>query len=209
MLAVAIGGCVYRSMVHVGHAASVGQFCCQFGGQVGFEYRHTSNLPQGRSLLLRQLIQYGMYDALISVDSDTEFRARDLIDELPLAIALDVAIGIAPVICGNPPRLNIFHALGEPFAPSACGGGRPDLWAGGFGLAVFNLGWFREHWLDPQPELIDGIPPMAQGEDTQMCRSVIARGGRVIPLWVATAHYDTSNSNLQAGRISYRAGRML
>jgi len=74
---------------------------------------------------------------------------------------------------------------------------------------VFNLNWFREHWQEPEPERILTVPVMSQGEDTQMCRSVIERGGRVVPLWVSTAHYDTTNTNIQSGRVHYMGGRMI
>jgi hypothetical protein len=218
---IAIGGCAYRSMVHCAHAASLAEFaveCRDDDGAVLAEiaYQHTSNLPQGRSLWLRDRIR-GECDVAVTVDSDTAYDARSMLRGCQYMRATefacpDIAIGIAPVIRVNRRgfSLNIFHAPGEPLAPSACGGGHPDLWAGGFGVAVFNLAWFRRNWTDPYPESF-GIPSdsINQGEDIQMCRSVANRGGRIIPLWVPTTHYDMTGSVVVGESLGYLDGRMV
>jgi hypothetical protein len=215
-----IGGCAYRSMVHTAHASSVAGFadyCARSLSTVmhGIVYQHTSNLPQGRCLWLRDRINplrsEPIADYAVSVDSDTAFSAE------PLALSLtrvcgDIAIGIAPVIrdSGRGISLNIFHGPGEPLAVSACGAGYPELWAGGFGLVVFNLKWFRHNWRFPYPEQFGTeLDYLNQGEDIQFCRSVVKRGGKIIPLWVPTAHYDSSGNRVIGGKLDYENGRMI
>lgn len=221
-----VGGCVYRSQVHVAHASSVIALGVELRGdltQMVLDYQHTSNLPQGRSLWLRRAIDSESRIA-ISIDSDTQFDAIDLVDQISGAMlawginmrenrVAPLAIGIAPVIRGGERiSLNIFGALGEPYAPSACGGGYPELWAGGFGLAVFYLDWWRKNWPLPYPEVLADRPyedSINQGEDIQMCRSVASRGGVVTPLWVRTAHYDMSGHAVIGGQVGYFDGRMV
>lgn len=211
---VVIGGCVYRSMVHTAHMMSVLDFVEALRGEadgVVLDYQHTSNLPQGRSLWLRRAIDRQIPGIAVTVDSDTSFSADSLFLEL-LAINRDCdwAIAVAPVIRNNRPLgLNVFHARGEPLAPSVCGGGRPSLWAGGFGLAAFNLQWFRQHWT-PYPEPFgDSGDWINQGEDIQMCRSVVKRRGTIVPMWVPTTHYDCAGGSVVGASIRYRGGRMV
>ena len=204
---------MYRSMVHVGHAASVATLCSlsvPFGANVRLHYRHTSNLPQGRALWLRECLAMKA-DYAITLDSDTEFLASVLLKELDDTKNIPWAIGIAPVVRkrGEGIALNIYSGQGEAISPPTCGGGRPPLWAGGFGLAVFNLSWFANHWPLPYPEPFgDREEWISQGEDIQFCRSVVSRNGRIIPLWVPTAHYDGANDMIIGGRLSYSGGRM-
>lgn len=214
MTRIAIGGCAYRSQVHVAHAQSVAGFagiCESAAVSLDIVYQHTSNLPQGRSTWLRGRIDSAGVSMAVSVDSDTAFNASELFKSFPIFTKAD-AIGIAPVVrkTARGPMLNIYSDLGQTYAASQCGGAHPDLWAGGFGVAVFNLQWFRDNWDKPFPEVF-GEPEdsINQGEDIQMCRSVIKRGGRVIPLWVSTVHYDTSGYQIIGGQLTYRNGRMI
>jgi len=64
-------------------------------------------------------------------------------------------------------------------------GGDRRIASGGFGLAVFNLEWYRHHWKRPAPERVS----IDSGEDTEHCRSVRARGGQIIALKVRTDHF--------------------
>lgn len=215
-IGIAVGGLAYRSSVHVAHAASIAELTAYVMSTdsarlTAIKYQHTSNLPQGRSLWLRGLMMDRTTDYAVSVDSDTAFSASHLLGQI---VYMDhgTAIGIAPVCRVAPDgraRLNIYHAAGEPFESSTCGGGHPSLWAGGFGLAVFNMRWYRRHWPEPYPEMFGepSVDYINQGEDIQMCRSVIARGGKVIPLWAPTTHYD-STAHAVIGATRYGDGRM-
>lgn len=210
---VVIGGCVYRSMVHTAHMMSVVDYvgAAQLSGNgAKIDYQHTSNLPQGRSLWLRRAIADGACYVAVTVDSDTAFNGKKLNGELYNILSSDWAIAIAPVIRNNMPLgLNVFHGPGEPLAPSACGGGRAELWAGGFGLAAFNLQWFRRNWT-PHPEPFGGAEDwINQGEDIQMCRSVALRGGKIIPMWVPTTHYDCAGAAVVGTAVKYSGGRMV
>lgn len=216
-----VGGCAYRSQVHVAHMASVVDLISSQGKYSQFEmsYRNTSNLPQGRSLWLRDAIDSGS-DIAISIDSDTGFSARDITYEIHAVMG--VAISIAPVIrrAMDGIKLNVYLSNGEAMSPSDakfCGdvvrGGasplRQRLWAGGFGLVAFNLKWFRSNWPRPQPEQISELDYIDQGEDIQMCRSVAKRGGAIVPMWVGTRHYDmTGEQSIGAAEIYYEDGAM-
>jgi hypothetical protein len=219
MTVVQIGGCAYRSSVHVAHAQSIAGFAQILTAHAsiklgGICYQHSSNLPQGRSLWLRARIaeREPLVHYAVSVDSDTAFGPVELCHSFAHMVGRS-AIGIAPVIrkTSSGPQLNIYSSQGEPIAPASCGGGHPELWAGGFGLVVFNLRWFRENWPEPFPEPFGKpVEYINQGEDVQMCRSVISRGGRVIPLWIPTTHYDTSGFDVIGGcSIGYESGRMV
>lgn len=213
MREIVIGGCAYRSQVHCQHAIAVAHFHRILGGGAAISYRHTSNLPQGRCLWLRDAINSAAALA-VSVDSDTWFDAQPMLNELKrVPWDGDVAMAIAPVIRNGKtgPLLNIYHAPGDVFAPSACGGGRPYLHAGGFGIVAFNLEWFRQFWIAPVPEQFgEGEDLINQGEDIQFCVSVTKRGGKIVPMWVPNTHYDSSGGGVIGGAsISYVNGRMV
>lgn len=211
---VTIGGCAYRSMVHVMHSQSVAYMVVALilnHHEAAFSYRHTSNLPQGRCLWLRARIASGD-DIAVMVDSDTKF------DPMTASVALEsfakdgAPIGIAPVIrdAKNGPALNIYSGHGRTVAPSECGGHTLSLWAGGFGFAAFNLAWFRTHWPLPFPEQF-GEPEESihQGEDIQFCRSVAKRNGLIRSMWIPTRHYDSTGHSFFGGSVDYRDGQMI
>ena len=205
---------MYRSQVHCEHAISLACLMPELGSHghgVQFLYRHTSNLPQGRSLWLRTAIVSSTATYAITVDSDTAFDAKAVIGELEHMSGNGIAIGIVPVVRNiGRMTLNIFMDQGRAVLPSSCGGNRFPLWGGGFGMAVFNLAWFRSYWREPFPEVY-GINPedaINQGEDIQMCRSVVERGGKIIPLWIPTAHYDMSGYSVVGGELFYNSGKM-
>lgn len=195
------GGCVYRM---AGDERRLGSICemavraARRGDHIawaGHHAIHTSNLPQGRCLWLREQINDPRLTWAISVDGDTTFEAQDLLLELPRVIG-DAAIGIAPVRVGGTEDLcNLCLSDGDESSHGARIGwgdelravlrGSGDIASGGFGVAVFNLDWFRRQWAAPVPERV----AIDTGEDIEFCRSVRARGGRIIALRVKTDHF--------------------
>jgi hypothetical protein len=177
------------------------------------DYMHTSNLPQGRALWLRRQIEEKIdgnrLKWAVSVDGDTSFNAGDLISELH-RVDSGFAIGLAPVRIGGTRdlcNLNLTHAdellsatmddLGRATNVAPHPGrrafmeeldevfkGNRRIASGGFGVAVFNLEWFRHNWRDPAPERVS----IDTGEDVEMCRSVRMRGGMIAALAVRTEH---------------------
>ncbi len=223
-----IGGCAYRQQIHVQLAASIAHLAVvcgpghereritrelvnpQFGG---IHFQHTSNLPQGRMLWLREQIESKeQHKWAVSVDSDTIFNAQHLALEMH-RIDGATALGICPVRIGGTADLcniNITDA-DEQLSMTMDGGalavanqarnGRRvkwgaelqkilegsdrTIWSGGFGVAVFNLDWYRKNWPLPEPEYCS----IATGEDTEHCRSVRIRGGRIEAMRVQTDHF--------------------
>ena len=206
MITLAVGGIAYQSKVHVAHLQSVltlGVLSDENAFVIGHvEYAHSSNLPQARSLWLRKMISEHSLTHALSLDSDTSFDPMQMCNELNRLnrllgpLGLGTAIHCVPVVRDtNPPSLNLFVNRGESISLSSCGSGYPTLWAGGFGCVLFNLDWFRLNWNNPFPEQFgDSEDWINQGEDIQMCRSVINRGGKVRPLWVGTRHWDSTGS---------------
>lgn len=70
--------------------------------------------------------------------------------------------------------------------------------SGGFGVAVFNLVWFRRFWSDPYPEIASGsehgnggddrVVPITVGEDIAFCQAVNRRMGKIAALRVNARH---------------------
>lgn len=179
----------------------------QYNGKVddpvyaGASWRHTSNLPQGRCLWIRGECSTKSLDLAVSVDSDTWFESQDLYLALAMFPASDptIAMGIAPVVQGNG-FMNLRVPIDGPPYPthasvrelrcaridelrSLLEREKPVL-AGGFGLVVLNLNWWRANLPKPEP-ILQGIDT---GEDIELCRQVTARGGKIIPLRVSTDH---------------------
>lgn len=211
-----VGGCVYRNMVHTSHCASMVSFAARLTDEFGYElelcYRHSSNLPQGRSLWLRGALLSNA-DIAVTVDSDTGFDGHSLHYELN-CLPRDSdswAIAVAPVCRDTEfgPRINVYSSQGMTCDPRTMVHTLEkrtaiSLWAGGFGLAAFNLHWFRKHWPTPFPQPF-GKPEVDyinQGEDIQLCRSVSDRGGRIYAMFVPTVHYGV-NGESNYGRTQY------
>jgi hypothetical protein len=163
----------------------------------GHQSMHTSNLPAGRCTWLRELIAETRVEWAISIDGDTTFEASDLLLALP-SVTGGVAIGVAPVRIGGTGDLcNVnLHARDEitgPHGKRASFGNelarvmseRIPIASGGFGVAVFNLGWFRNHWALPVPERVS----IDTGEDIEFCASVRERSGKILALPVRTDHF--------------------
>ncbi len=202
-----VGGCVYRSMVRAEHAASLATFAALASLEnarrkgrapyiAGFDYQHTSNLPQGRAQWLRRCIADRNAMLAISIDSDTAFEAGDLLLDIE-RVSGSVAIGVVPIRIGGTDLCNINITVDDEqkgrserraFASELASVLEGDrlIASGGFGLAVFNLHWFRACWPEPHPEGID----MDTGEDIAMCRSVRQRGGMVVALRVRSVHHE-------------------
>jgi hypothetical protein len=200
----AVGGCAYRSMVSTFHLRSVVellQAVVQGGPEpIAFHYLHTSNLPQGRCQWLRTLMAIHA-DFAISIDSDTQFdggRLYSLLDAFALSRA---AIGIVPMVIGGTgdrPVLNVNEIdsqnVNEIDSQARIGNldtlgwhdGLCRVASGGFGLAVFNLHWFRQRWPNVSPE---GIT-FTRGEDIAMCDGVRSRGGLILAMQVDAVHHD-------------------
>jgi hypothetical protein len=161
---------------------------------------HTSDLWTGRAQWLRNQIADVEVDVAISVDTDTSFNPMRLLIELPRVTgAVDVAIGLCPVRVGGLDAVCNFNVGTEADSKRIRMAGlaellnsdKRDIESGGFGVAVFNLAWYRAHWELPSPELVG----FKVGEDIAHCRSVRRRGGRVIGLAVQTAHYAYGEVN--------------
>ncbi len=211
------GGCVYRMSVDGRHAASLamlGFLCGRKSAEegrrspmlAGVEYMHTSNLPQGRAMWLRQQMSAEpQLTWAVSCDGDTSFDAEHLYHAMS-RVEGQVALGIAPVRIGGTTDLcniNITRKdedtsaqLVEGTAPEhgrrafmselqAVLEGDGMIRSGGFGLVVFNLAWFRACWKMPAPERVS----IDTGEDIEFCRSVRDRGGQIIALKVRTDHF--------------------
>ncbi len=174
------------------------------------DYEHTSNLPAGRMIWLRRQIDARpSLKWAISVDSDTTFNAGALLSELR-HVNDYAAIGLAPVRIGGTdslcnlciaetdelqnPRIDDTGKLATPPLPGrrmfaeelqkVIAGDR-RIASGGFGVAVFNLDWYRAYWDRPSPERVS----IDTGEDIEHCRSVRARGGGIVALNVRTDHF--------------------
>lgn len=215
-----VGGCVYRSMVHVWHLQSVA-FLVRSGTFVeggptfaGFDYMHTSDLHRGRCQWLQRQIDDAQLDWAISVDSDSSFSGDELLSAMKWVTG-NVAIGVVPMLIGGTQELNVNH-MGR---DSECRT-RPDVLrtifrhdesveisSGGFGVAVFNLRWFRRWWPKPLPEvdnngancvckrtdatLTEAEPHaavLAVGEDIAFCQAVRRRRGHIRALRVTSSH---------------------
>lgn len=210
-----VGGCAYRNMVHTRHMSSVLELL-QVSRRsasapvfAGLSYMHTSNLPRGRCEWLRALLATEAEWA-VTVDSDTEFSAPELLARMEF-VHSGRAIGIAPVVIGGTgraPILNINDGQGRVSTDDmACLGaleslGVVPIQSGGFGLAVFNLRWFRRHWPAPVPERVS----WERSEDIAMCESVTRRGGSVVALAVGTVHHELTA--MPGQQISYLDGKM-
>jgi hypothetical protein len=209
-----IGGPVYRSMVHVDHMECVMALMALSRSADGIavpvmaktHYIHTSNLPKGRCEWLRDAIADRDVQWAVSVDSDTWFNAAQL---LPLIASVngDRAIGVVPMVIGGTgtgyggQMLNINVETATDTTDTPTGNVRraelsdldhlarsliQSVHSGGFGLAVFNLRWFRRNWPLPAPA---GIT-FAVGEDIAMCKQVRQRGGDIVALGVSTVHNE-------------------
>lgn len=215
-----VGGCAYRLGLRVEHAASLAQFAAciavddmEAGAMdssdrsdrpsfeiASVDYQHTSNLPQGRCQWLARAVAFTSRAPLalaVSIDSDTSFHAFDLMLDLPVVLAPDVAIGCVPIRVGGTSlcNLNVTAVHGsrgrtvDRMAMEKLGAvleGNRNIESGGFGLAVFNMTWFRTHWPEPEPVGIG----LNVGEDIAMCRAVRERGGRVVALRVRAQHHE-------------------
>lgn len=175
------------------------------------DYEHTSNLPAGRMLWLRRQLEHKpALKWAISVDGDTVFRPESLLAELA-RVDGPIALGLAPVRIGGTESLcNLCitdedEKISAQLSPSgaeiqlapahgrrmfdrelrAVLDGDRRISSGGFGVAVFNLEWYRHHWKRPSPEAVS----IDTGEDIEHCRSIRTRGGEIIALNVRTDHF--------------------
>lgn len=204
------GGCVYRLMVDTRHASSLAALAAASAIDPSapmisaIQYKHTSNLPAGRCEWLRDQIADTSLRWAISVDGDTTFHAGALLTEMRV-VAGDFAIGLAPVrVGGTDGTCNINMTKADEDArrnerPVTMAmlrdilQGDRKITSGGFGVAVFNLEWFRAKWPDVAPECVS----ILTGEDIELCRSVRRRGGNVALLNVPTDHYAWGEAMLR------------
>lgn len=206
------GGCVYRLMVSTQHAGALASLAVSAsvrgdGPQLAdISYMHTSNLPQGRALWLREQIADKRLTWAVSVDGDTSFVASSLHSEME-RVDGSFAIGLAPVRIGGTDNLCNLCITDEDERVSArADGAAPpvgrrafatelakviagdrQISSGGFGVAVFNLRWFRQCW--PLPEVQYYGSTIDIGEDIAFCQNVRARGGMIAALNVRTDHF--------------------
>jgi hypothetical protein len=212
-----VGGCVYRLSVHAYHAqAIVGLAAASMVARArGIDapvfsdclYRHTSNLPQGRALWLRDaMAERPAVKWAVSIDSDTwPTQPAHLLGCIEL-VTDDWAMGLVPVRQGGNSACNLRRVKPE-VAQHMSGSGASWGWitvrdlevfpplelqeaqecaAGGFGLVVFNLDWFRRYWPNPEPEVVN----IGSGEDIELCLSVRRRGGAIRVLLTPTEHRE-------------------
>jgi fructose/tagatose bisphosphate aldolase len=163
----------------------------EFGGLC---YVHTSCLPRGRCEWLNSLIANRDYDLAVSVDSDSQFDGTQLAAAMEIMMQSDAAIGVVPMAIGGTHGKMLNVSLGN----ERLAAGRvakmfkaetlPLISAGGFGVTVFRLDWFRENWhlVSPERQLIN----YDHGEDIEMCLAVGRRGGRTVMLRVDSKHHD-------------------
>ncbi len=150
------------------------------------DYQHTSNLPKGRcEWLRRQIAEHDLTHA-VSMDADTWCQPDQLLAAIQSVSGVN-AMGIAPVRMGDG-RFNI-RAMGtdafvDKLTLERIVSEKLAISAGGFGIVVFNLAWFRERWPEPEPETTG----FNTGEDIEICRSVRRRDGIITALPVATTH---------------------
>lgn len=191
-----IGGVVYRSMVCTEHMGTV--LGMQTMGYTqdpvlsGLDYAHSSNLPAARSAWLRRQIG-GTDQWAVSMDSDTWCSARQLHTAM-LGVTGDIAIGIVPVIIGGTGRNGMLNIVRSDHMSRIrrdeldMSAGPIEIACGGFGVAVFNLQWFRSHWPNPDSERVSASSEY--GEDIEACLAVRRRGGSIYALKVDSWHKD-------------------
>lgn len=214
-----VGGPAYRETVHVRHMGSVvalaqASIVMSRAGEaiadmVGLDYRHSSALPQIRCIMLRDMIADWGIKWFVSVDSDTTFNAGHLLAELH-QVTGQTAIGLAPVRQGGTDgvvNLNLTSDDERRIAPRPCADpvrmvgdelarvleGDRHIESGGFGVAVFNLDWYRSTWPLPSPEHCS----IDTGEDIEHCMSVRKRGGIIKALRIQTDHFAHGESTLR------------
>jgi hypothetical protein len=163
----------------------------------GAHYMHTSNLPKGRCTWIRNLIKEKDLTHAVSMDADTWCRPQELLQAMPSVTGL-VAMGICPVKQGDGRfNLRVRNPAGElAFVKDPAIFYGKEIAAGGFGVVVFNLAWWRDVWPEPVPEAVS----YDTGEDIELCRSVANRGGKLICLPVPTAHASFEGLEHVAGR---------
>jgi hypothetical protein len=197
---VAIGGCVYRSLVHTRHAVAVAQAyqLLQLAGAslVKFDYMHTSDLRSGRRYWLQRQIDDRELDLAVTIDSDSMFDPESLVRMLPYMHG-DRAIGVAPFVIGGTdgsPKLNIIGDGWSRWGSTelrALDSGLPvRCLAGGFGLAVFNLTWFRRRWSGQVIDYDRDLVGTQMGEDIELCMAARTRGADIVALPISTVHMD-------------------
>lgn len=196
-----IGGCWYRLQCRERVTASIALLAYMSGQAdapfLGMRVMHTSNLWTGRCTWLKGEMENPLVRWAIAVDSDTSFDAGQLLSAMA-AVNGRIAIGCAPVRVGGTDgicNLNLkaddesagYRRMnGDDLRAVLTGDG--NIASGGFGLAVFNLDWFRAHWPEPKPELTP--PNNWVGEDIAFCQAVRRRNGRIIALPISTEHHE-------------------
>lgn len=215
---------MYRNMVHVGHLSSVVQLARASMLRLqprfhGLDYLHASDLPRARcSWLLRSIRDESLTHA-ISVDSDSEFDASQLLECIE-TVSSDVAVGVVPFFKAgqaavlNVNRMDFPHDRERPMRRDelldAFHGSRAvPISSGGFGVAIFNLTWFRQCWKAPQPETwtlegeINKHGVIDTGEDVALCRSVRKRGGYCVALRVDASHNVLVTTSADVPRLAW------
>lgn len=206
-----IGGCAYRMQIDARLAASIAgtAIITTLMSQMeddprapslilrAVDFTHTSNLPQGRCLWIRSILEMTDVEYAISVDSDCWYDA-DKFSRALLAIDAanragdvdDVGMWTAPVAQANGEiNWRVKTSGGRIAVPSRdelalVMDGRLPIERSGWGLVVLNLSWWREFWAKPEPF----INSILTGEDMELTRGVRDRDGRVAPLNVNVGH---------------------
>ena len=158
----------------------------------GTQYDHTSTIAHGRALWMRSMIANASLSAAVSMDADTWFTdPPGILRGIGEISDSEWAMGILPVRIARTGKTNIarrdtLSKTGLAFIDWPELADTVQIAAGGFGIVIFNLAWFRERWSKPEPEHIS----MTVGEDIGFCRSVTDRGGRIRLVNVATHHAE-------------------
>lgn len=222
-----IGGCAYRMQIDARLAASIAgtailttlMSAADDGAPSlmfrGVNFRHTSNLPQGRCLWIQQEVGdrdtpgSEDLDLSVSVDSDCWYRADDLarellriISALRHGIADDVGLWTAPVHQGNGAcnwrtERGFFASTNSdtPSTPNlygiANGEDIAEIYAGRKKITATGWGLVilnLKWWREHWPEPVPNITELWTGEDIELCKGMTQRGGRIEPIAVNVEH---------------------
>lgn len=188
------GGPAYMSKLHAGTAemlAAMSVHASRDGDAIlGYDFAHTSILPQGRAQLLWRAMQSDA-DILVSMDADTFMREpqRWMADIRRLSFQAEPWALLGVCVPQTDGRINAWEADGQRASELLVGIPTP-LWAIGGALVAYNLPWYRTHFGSLREVACSYAmvaAPAGQGdafigEDVWHCGTVRAKGGQILGL---------------------------